>query len=42
MKGKSKMRARMDIMRSREANARRKAKTRYDRKRYDGNGREEL
>ena len=44
-RGKSSTRtARRDMMRSREANAWRKArqqaKTRYDQKQYDGNGRE--
>jgi hypothetical protein len=42
-KGKSRMRARTDILRSNAANARRKAKAKsYDRARYDGNEGEEV
>lgn len=44
-KGKSRMRSRIDLMRSREANARRKARqqprARYDRTKYDGHASEE-
>ncbi len=35
MKGKSRMRARMDIMRSRAADVRRKARQHYDKRQYD-------
>jgi hypothetical protein len=40
-RGKSRNRkARIDIMRSREANARRRSRQHYDRKRYDGHASE--